>query len=74
MPMSFFQLAHCPSCETDRLISSVTAFLTSVLLLTSRTTVNPKRFRSQGKTTPFEGWKLRGRPVATFLAGRRVGG
>jgi len=46
----------------------------SVLSLTSRTTVNPKRFRSQGKTTPFEGWKLRGRPVATFLAGRRVGG
>jgi dihydroorotase len=29
-------------------------------------------FRSKGKNTPFDGWKLRGRPVATFLAGRRT--
>ena len=46
----------------------------SVLSLTSRTTVNPNRFRSKGPSTPFAGWKLIGRPVATFLAGQRVVG
>jgi dihydroorotase-like cyclic amidohydrolase len=30
------------------------------------------RFQSKGRNTPFAGWKLRGRPLATFLAGRRV--
>ena len=35
-------------------------------------TVNPARFRSKGRNTPFSGWKLRGRPVATFLGGRPV--
>ncbi len=37
-----------------------------------RVTVDSARFRSKGRNTPFQGWKLRGRPVATFLAGRRV--
>ncbi len=46
----------------------------TVLSLTSRTTISPKRFRSKGKNTPFDGWKLRGRAVNTFLAGRQVGG
>jgi dihydroorotase len=40
--------------------------------LSRRITVNPARFRSKGRNTPFAGWKLRGRPVATFLAGRQV--
>jgi dihydroorotase len=35
-------------------------------------TVSPARFKSKGRNTPFAGWKLRGRPVATYLAGRRV--
>ena len=35
-------------------------------------TVNPTRFKSKGRNTPFAGWKLRGRPVATLLAGRRI--
>lgn len=46
----------------------------TVMSLTSRTTISPRRFRSKGKNTPFDGWKLRGRPAATFLAGRRVAG
>lgn len=33
-------------------------------------TVDPARFRSQGKNTPFEGWKLNTRPVATVAKGR----
>lgn len=46
----------------------------TVLNLESRTTVKAARFRSKGRNTPFGGWKLRGRPVCTFLAGRQVGG
>ncbi len=37
-----------------------------------RRMVSPKRFQSRSRNTPFLGWRLRGRPVATFLAGRRV--
>ncbi len=35
-------------------------------------TVSPARFQSKGRNTPFAGWKLRGRPAATYLGGRRV--
>ena len=37
-----------------------------------RVTVEPERFESRSRNTPFAGWKLRGRPVTTFLDGRRV--
>lgn len=32
--------------------------------------VNPAEFASKGKNTPFEGYKLKGRPVATVAGGR----
>jgi dihydroorotase len=32
-------------------------------------TIRAKRFRSKARNTPFEGWRLRGRPVATILGG-----
>ena len=35
-------------------------------------TLRAAAFRSKGKNTPFDGWKLRGHPVATFLDGRRI--
>jgi dihydroorotase len=35
-------------------------------------TVRASAFRSKGRNTPFEGWKLRGHPVATVVGGRRV--
>jgi dihydroorotase len=38
----------------------------------SELTVRSQDFRSKARNTPFEGWKLRGRPVATVVAGRRV--
>ncbi|MFN7961553.1 MAG: dihydroorotase [Thermoanaerobaculia bacterium] len=34
--------------------------------------VDPSRFQSKSRNTPFAGWKLRGAAVATYLAGRRV--
>lgn len=35
-------------------------------------TFRAAEFRSKGKNTPFDGWTLQGRAVATFLAGRRT--
>ncbi len=35
-------------------------------------TVFAGRFRSRSRNTPFDGWKLRGAPVATIVGGRRV--
>jgi dihydroorotase len=35
-------------------------------------TVDRKAFFSKSSNTPFDGWTLRGRPEATFLAGQRV--
>lgn len=33
-------------------------------------TVRSARFRSKARNTPFEGWKLRGRPMLTVVGGR----
>ncbi|WP_114571146.1 dihydroorotase [Exiguobacterium flavidum] len=33
-------------------------------------TVDPARFRSKGKNTPFGGWQLKGHPVLTLVAGK----
>lgn len=35
-------------------------------------TVDPRNFKSKSRNTPFAGWKLSGRVVATFVAGREV--
>lgn len=35
-------------------------------------TLRAASFRSKGKNTPFDGWKLHGHPVTTFLDGRRI--
>jgi dihydroorotase len=35
-------------------------------------TVDPARFKSKSRNTPFGGWQLKGRTVATFVGGRRV--
>ena len=34
--------------------------------------VDPSRFRSKSKNTPFAGWKVKGRVIRTFVAGRMV--
>ena len=34
--------------------------------------VDPERFRSKARNTPFAGWPLKGRPVLTLVAGRLV--
>jgi dihydroorotase len=35
-------------------------------------TVDPHRFKSKSRNTPFGGWRLRGAVVATFVGGREV--
>ena len=35
-------------------------------------TIRAAAFRSRSRNTPFDGWKLQGGPVATFLGGRRI--
>ncbi|MCP4662214.1 MAG: dihydroorotase [bacterium] len=44
----------------------------TLLDLEREVTVRADEFRSKARNTPFEGWTLRGRPVRTLLAGRRV--
>ncbi len=38
----------------------------------ARWAVDPGRFRSKSRNTPFAGWELRGRVVRTLVGGRRV--
>ena len=33
-------------------------------------TVDPQGFHTKGRNTPFAGWRLKGRVLATLLAGR----
>jgi dihydroorotase len=42
----------------------------TVLDLERRQKVDPARFASKGRNTPFGGWRLRGWPVLTVVAGR----
>lgn len=35
-------------------------------------TVEPQQFKSKSHNTPFAGWRLRGKVIATFVAGREV--
>ena len=44
----------------------------TVLDLDRRRKVDPSRFASKGRNTPFAGWTLRGAPVMTLVAGRIV--
>jgi len=44
----------------------------TLLDLDREVVVDPKSFRSKGRSTPFAGWKLRGAPAGTVVAGRRV--
>jgi dihydroorotase len=37
-----------------------------------KVTVAADRFRSRSRNTPFDGWKLRGAPIATIVGGRRI--
>ena len=34
--------------------------------------VDPARFRSKSRNTPFAGWKVKGRVITTIVAGRVV--
>lgn len=57
--------------NTGRLAPGAPADLTIVDLDLEKE-VNPEEFASKGKNTPFAGWKLKGWPVATIVAGKVV--
>lgn len=57
--------------ETGRLAVGSPADLTIVDLEKERE-VDPEQFASKGRNTPFGGWKLKGWPVATIVAGNVV--
>ena len=38
----------------------------------ARWTIDPSRFRSRSRNTPFAGWELTGRPAATVVGGRVI--
>ena len=44
----------------------------TLLDLDRRITVDPARFYSKSRNTPFAGWELTGAPAGTFLTGRRI--
>ncbi|MEZ4414296.1 MAG: dihydroorotase [Gemmatimonadota bacterium] len=44
----------------------------TVLDLEHEWVVDPKRFRSKSRNTPFGGWKLKGRAIATIVGGDAV--
>ncbi|MEM9553469.1 MAG: dihydroorotase [Acidobacteriota bacterium] len=46
----------------------------TLLDLEREVTIEPRAFRSLGRSTPFAGWTLRGAPVGTYLAGRHIAG
>lgn len=55
----------------NRIAPGATADLT-VIDPEAQWTVEPGDFASKGRNTPFAGWTLTGRPVATVVAGRLV--
>ncbi len=44
----------------------------TVVDLKAESVIRPEEFRSKSKLSPFEGWKVRGLPVATFVRGKPV--
>jgi len=57
--------------DRGRLAAGATANIT-VLDLEREVQVDPTKFASKGRNTPFGGWKLVGAPVATIVGGRVV--
>ncbi len=41
----------------------------TVVDLTAERVIDPKKFASKGKNTPFAGWKAKGWPVMTLVEG-----
>ena len=63
--------AHILGIPKGSLVVGADADLT-ILDLDRSFTVRPETFRSKGRNTPFVGWNLQGRPVATLAGGRVV--
>ena len=52
--------------------SAERAALAAVLAPDLAVTIDPARFRSKSKNTPFGGWQLKGGVAATIVGGRLV--
>jgi dihydroorotase len=63
--------ARAFSLEAGTLAAGVIADVT-VFDPASEWTVEPQQFKSKSRNTPFRGWRLRGKVIATFVAGREV--
>jgi dihydroorotase len=77
--ISLSRLVELLSCGPARVMGLPTGTLmpgspadVTLLSLEATYAVEPARFRSKGRSTPFAGWELTGRAVGTFLEGRRV--
>ncbi|WP_028986930.1 dihydroorotase [Thermicanus aegyptius] len=64
-PARFFHLPY------GEIREGATADLTLIDLAKERE-IDPKRFASKGKNTPFAGWRVKGWPVITLVEGRIV--
>ena len=67
------------SCDPARLLNLPGGALTpgaaadiTILDLDAQTTVDPSRFHSRSRNTPFGGWQLRGGPWMTIVGGKVV--
>ena len=43
-----------------------------VVDLTKESVIDPEKFKSKSKYSPFEGFKVKGMPVMTFVRGKLV--
>lgn len=57
--------------QSGKLVIGAEADITLIDLDTEQA-VNPETFASKGRNTPFTGWKLKGWPVLTMVAGKVV--
>ena len=61
--------AACFGLPYGRLQEGAVADITVIDLETEKE-IDPKTFFSKGKNTPFAGWKAKGWPILTMLAGK----
>ena len=63
--------AHILNLEKGSLTVGADADIT-IIDLEKDQAVDPSRFQSKGRNTPFSGWKLKGWPVMTIVGGSVV--
>ena len=59
--MNGLDLAQQVSCDTAYIFNPNTKF-----------TIEPEKFKSRSKNSPYKGWQVRGKVLHTLVAGRSV--